>query len=81
MSAESLLPWRNPREGEHMAKTDYRDIIMVAGKDPYAYKGIERPARGVRAARPGRRLRPLTDRWVSRPPGRTQAGTPAPAPG
>jgi phytanoyl-CoA hydroxylase len=41
MSAESLLPWRLPREHEHMAKTDDRDITMVAGVDPYAYKGIE----------------------------------------
>src|SRR5215218_9490562 len=41
MSAESLLPWRPPREGEHMAIADYRDIVMVAGDDPYAYKGTE----------------------------------------
>jgi phytanoyl-CoA hydroxylase len=41
MSAESLLPWRSPKEGEHMGMADYRDIIMVAGVDPYGYKGIE----------------------------------------
>jgi phytanoyl-CoA hydroxylase len=41
MSAESLLPWRKPREGEHMAKVDHRDIVMVAGTDPYAWKGTE----------------------------------------
>jgi len=41
MSAESLLPWRKPKEGEHMAVTDYRDIVLVAGEDPYAYKGTE----------------------------------------
>jgi phytanoyl-CoA hydroxylase len=41
MSAQSLLPWRPPRDGEHMAIVDDRDIVMVAGKDPYAYKGIE----------------------------------------
>jgi ectoine hydroxylase-related dioxygenase (phytanoyl-CoA dioxygenase family) len=41
MSAESLLPWRSPREGEHMAMVDYRDIVMVAGVDPYGYKGVE----------------------------------------
>ena len=41
MSAESLLPWRVPRDGEHMAMVDYRDIVMVAGTDPYAYKGLE----------------------------------------
>lgn len=39
MSAESLLPWRNPGEGERMATADHREIIMVAGQDPYAYKG------------------------------------------
>jgi phytanoyl-CoA hydroxylase len=45
MSAESLLPWRPPREGEHLAMVDYRDIVMVAGEDPYAYKGTEEIAR------------------------------------
>jgi ectoine hydroxylase-related dioxygenase (phytanoyl-CoA dioxygenase family) len=44
MSAESLLPWR-PVPGQHVAKWDYRDIVMVAGEDPYAYKGIEDIAR------------------------------------
>ena len=39
MSAESLLPWRPPAAGEHMAMTDYRDIVLVAGEDPYAWKG------------------------------------------
>jgi ectoine hydroxylase-related dioxygenase (phytanoyl-CoA dioxygenase family) len=41
MSAASLLPWRLPKEGEYMAIADYRDIVMVAGKDPYAWKGTE----------------------------------------
>lgn len=41
MSAESLLPWFNPREGETMATADIRDIIMIAGEDPYAWKGTE----------------------------------------
>jgi ectoine hydroxylase-related dioxygenase (phytanoyl-CoA dioxygenase family) len=41
MNANSLLPWRFPREGEYMAIADYRDIVMVAGKDPYDYKGVE----------------------------------------
>jgi len=45
MSAESLLPWRPPREGEHMGMVDYRDIVMVAGEDPYAYKGTEEIAK------------------------------------
>ncbi len=39
MSAESLLPWWRPDEKTAMAVADYRDITMVAGTDPYAYKG------------------------------------------
>ncbi len=39
MSAESLLPWL-PDATTRMALTDYRDIVMIAGKDPFAYKGI-----------------------------------------
>ncbi len=39
MSAESFLPWHMPAEGERMATADYREIIMIAGEDPYAYKG------------------------------------------
>ena len=40
MSAESLLPWRGPPpDGVHIGKFDHRDIILVAGRDPYAYKG------------------------------------------
>ncbi len=41
MSAESLLPWKNPREGESMGTADARDILMIAGKDPYGWKGTE----------------------------------------
>lgn len=40
MSAESLLPWTNEAEGEFFGELDYRDIVMVSGEDPYAYKGI-----------------------------------------
>jgi ectoine hydroxylase-related dioxygenase (phytanoyl-CoA dioxygenase family) len=40
MSAESLLPWRAPQPHERVAIADYRDIVLVAGRDPYAYKGI-----------------------------------------
>jgi len=39
MSAESFLPWHKPDDKTWMAIADYRDIVMVAGKDPYAYKG------------------------------------------
>jgi phytanoyl-CoA hydroxylase len=41
MSAESLLPWMHTPEDKQVAITDYRDIIMIAGKDPYAYKGTK----------------------------------------
>ncbi len=39
MSAESLLPWSPPGAHEHMGIADFRDIVLVAGEDPYAYKG------------------------------------------
>lgn len=42
MSAESLLPWfGDTPKGQHIAIADNRDIVMVAGEDPYAWKGIE----------------------------------------
>ena len=40
MSARSLLPWGVPHDGEHMAIADDRDIVMITGNDPYAYKGL-----------------------------------------
>jgi phytanoyl-CoA hydroxylase len=40
MSAESLLPWIGFEPGTPVATADYRDIVMVAGVDPYAWKGI-----------------------------------------
>lgn len=46
MSCESHLPWGKLPEGDHVAHYDYRDVIVVAGKDPYAWKGyadIQRP--------------------------------------
>ncbi|MCO6489996.1 MAG: phytanoyl-CoA dioxygenase family protein [Phaeodactylibacter sp.] len=39
MSAESMLPW--DQDGSLEPREDMRDIIMVAGEDPYAYKGVE----------------------------------------
>jgi ectoine hydroxylase-related dioxygenase (phytanoyl-CoA dioxygenase family) len=39
MSAESLLPWKEP-EGDYFGEYDFRDIVMVAGEDPYRYKGL-----------------------------------------
>ncbi len=41
MSAQSLLPWYPPKEGQGMGTLDFRDIVMVAGNDPYAFKGID----------------------------------------
>jgi phytanoyl-CoA hydroxylase len=38
-SAESLLPW--DLDGRIAPQIDYRDIFMVAGQDPYAYKGYQ----------------------------------------
>jgi ectoine hydroxylase-related dioxygenase (phytanoyl-CoA dioxygenase family) len=38
MSAESLLPWDD--EGRLPATSDMRDIVLVRGNDPYAYKGL-----------------------------------------
>jgi phytanoyl-CoA hydroxylase len=41
MSAESLLPWYGVKEGQSIATADYRDIVVVAGQDPYSWKGVE----------------------------------------
>jgi ectoine hydroxylase-related dioxygenase (phytanoyl-CoA dioxygenase family) len=43
MNAYSLLPWEL-RDGERVATADRRDIILVAGQDPYAWKGLEAPS-------------------------------------
>ena len=39
MSAESYLPW--DQDGKFPLKEDMRDIVLVAGVDPYAHKGVE----------------------------------------
>ncbi len=39
MSAESLLPW--DQDGKLPPTEDLRDIVMVAGEDPYAHKGTQ----------------------------------------
>lgn len=41
MSAESLLPWQALPEGVFVGEHDFRDIVMVAGIDPYAHKGTQ----------------------------------------
>jgi ectoine hydroxylase-related dioxygenase (phytanoyl-CoA dioxygenase family) len=38
MSAESMLPW--DQDGKLPPTEDCRDIVMIAGEDPYAWKGI-----------------------------------------
>ena len=38
MSACSLLPWQSPGPRD---RTDARDIVMIAGEDPYAWRGLE----------------------------------------
>lgn len=45
MSCESFLPWQLPAEGTPMAKADYRDVVVVAGQDPYAHHGYPDLAR------------------------------------
>lgn len=37
MSAESMLPWT--QDGKLSPTEDHRDIVVVAGEDPYAWKG------------------------------------------
>jgi ectoine hydroxylase-related dioxygenase (phytanoyl-CoA dioxygenase family) len=39
LSAESLLPWLPPGPDDTMATADCRDVLLVAGTDPYAAKG------------------------------------------
>jgi phytanoyl-CoA hydroxylase len=69
MSAESLLPWFPPGEREPMATTDHRDILLVAGEDPYAFKRI------VDVMRP--HIRPDGEGGCIRPTG-GGAGSPPP---
>jgi ectoine hydroxylase-related dioxygenase (phytanoyl-CoA dioxygenase family) len=40
MSASSPLPWLMPPAGVPPVAHDHRDIVMIAGRDPYAWKGI-----------------------------------------
>jgi phytanoyl-CoA hydroxylase len=46
MNAWSLLPWY-AQEGEPFARTDIRQVVHVAGVDPYAYKGYVNPPKSV----------------------------------
>jgi hypothetical protein len=59
MSASSMLPWGTPPSDVHAGRWDYRDIVLVAGTDPYAFKGtIDASLPHVRAAV----ARPVTSR-------------------
>jgi phytanoyl-CoA hydroxylase len=55
MSAESMLPW--DQDGKLPATEDLRDIVMVAGEDPYAWKSI------VDVNKPYLRAEAPTRRW------------------
>ncbi|GAB4469545.1 MAG: hypothetical protein OHK0029_42200 [Armatimonadaceae bacterium] len=46
MNAWSLLPW-SLKEGENVAGADRRNIVPVAGVDPYSWKGYENPPNNV----------------------------------
>lgn len=45
-NAWSLLPW-SIAEGERPANADRRNIVLVAGRDPYAWKGYEPSPKNV----------------------------------
>jgi hypothetical protein len=45
-NAWSLLPW-SLEEGERVANADRRNILPVAGIDPYAWKGYQKPPKTV----------------------------------
>ncbi len=66
MSASSLLPWFLRENESQIAIADYRDIVMIAGEDPYHWKGIEdlaephvRPTRQGGCANPKLNLREM----------------------
>jgi hypothetical protein len=35
----ALLPWFAPRQGEPMGTFDHRDVMLVSGEEPYAFRG------------------------------------------
>lgn len=46
MNAWSRLPWQ-VKEGESAASADRRNVVPVAGVDPYAWRGYEAPPKNV----------------------------------
>jgi phytanoyl-CoA hydroxylase len=54
MTAESLLPWYGDTLPRHVAIADARDIVLICGEDPYAYKGtVDTSKAHVRASGEG----------------------------
>lgn len=54
MSAESRLPWLPPGDDSWMGRADLRDVLLVAGEDPYGYlPTVDHWRPHVRAAREG----------------------------
>jgi len=45
-NAWSLLPWQ-VHQGESPASADRRNVVPVAGIDPYAWKGYDTPPQNV----------------------------------
>jgi hypothetical protein len=41
MSCESFLPWGKVPDGLAVARHNYKDVMIVAGVDPYAHHGYE----------------------------------------
>lgn len=69
MSAESLLPWFRNDEVGSVAAADFRDVVLVAGTDPYAWKGYDNSERArphVRRDREGGCGTPERDAQVLR---------------
>jgi phytanoyl-CoA hydroxylase len=66
MSAESMLPWTL---GNARARPDVRDIVMIAGEDPYAWRGIEELVKPwVRPDNAERQRQILAEMAAARPP-------------
>jgi phytanoyl-CoA hydroxylase len=66
MSAESMLPWTL---GGARARPDVRDIVMIAGEDPYAWRGIEELVKPwVRPDNAERQRQILAEMAAARPP-------------
>ena len=74
MSAESLLPWSIGFPP--IRRTDYRDIEMVAGQDPYAWKGVRDESLAFVRLDDAARVADMRDAYVTEAQ-RRRAGQPA----